>query len=654
MDNARRRLTFMTLLKLSVYVAFYSMFLDVVSIYVNSILSMEELFLLGTRYLNTSIAAYTFFLVVILCLVLSLVSFVIHRIVPRLFGQASLIIHSFVFAVFSFVVLLGLRHRFSNDRQEFNRYMGSFLLLAFCTLVLIGIAYFLVKRFVRYKDGFGSKLAPVLLFGGFLVIILLPQIQLSYLKWRFNPEPDNRSVPNILFIVMDTTRADALSCYNREKDTTPNIDRIAEEGIQFTKAISAAPWTAPSHSSMFTGLYPSQHGTEWHYVHLDEEFFTLAECVSELGYRTAGFTENAFVSRKRGFGQGFQSYYEMYRYPRMAVPSRLMDRVRIILSDYKYTREYARDTAKYFKRWVLKNQGESASKSFFAFINFMPAHLPHYHRSEFEFVKPTKRDLSRIEPVNLIPERYHLPQYKLSESELKILRALYDGDVAYLDSVIGEIYSFLEESNLLDNTVLIITSDHGENFGDHGNFEHFFSLHNTLLNVPLVIRFPREFKAGTVNDDLVSTTFIYQTVLTLTGATDKRPEYPIETRSLIQTDGDGYVYAEHENALAMVKGVIEAEAPENFDFNRFDKYMKSIYTSDFKLIWSSNGHNELYDLQNDWQEEENRVFDNAETVLAYQEHLRAWLKALWRPSFVKKKKLEMKDEEAIKALGYIK
>ena len=188
------------------------------------------------------------------------------------------------------------------------------------------------------------------------------------------------------------------------------------------------------------------------------------------------------------------------------------------------------------------------------------------------------------------------------------MHALYEGDIAYLDAKLGELFGFLKNSNVVDNTVFIITSDHGENFGDHGLIEHQFCLYNSLLHVPLIIRYPDKVRPGTTNTELVSTIFLFQTVVDLIGAPKNKNIQRIENRSLVRFNRDKHIYAEHNNPVRTLKGVIGDETPDDFNFEPFDKYLECVYGPNYKFIWSSSGRHELYNMKMDWQEK-NLVFD---------------------------------------------
>jgi arylsulfatase A-like enzyme len=470
------------------------------------------------------------------------------------------------------------------------------------------------------------------------------------------PDKNNRTGrPNILLIVMDTVRADSLSCYNPEIDDTPNLEKIAAEGCLYLKAISPSPWTLPSHASIFTGLYPSQHGAVWDNRFLDEGFLTMAEFFSESGYQTVGFVENPFVGRNLGLAQGFREYYEMYAYPRRAVLPRLIDRARAKLFHFRETREYTKSSIGAFKMWLLRNQKSPDSRPFFAFLNLMSAHLPNYPRPGFTSIQPPAEELKRIEPVNQIPEKFHLPQYRLNEEQLELMRLLYDSDVSYLDDGIGRLFAFLKKTGTLENTILVVTSDHGENFGDHRLIEHQFCLYNSLLHIPLIIVYPGTIRPGSTSSSLVSTLFLFQTLIDWTGSHGKPGIQPIEKRTLANPDPDQMVFAEHENFIRMIKNVLQAEAPPGFSFQPFDRSWTCVYDSEFKLIASSGGSNELYHLSEDWGEEHDLIGRQGEKAEQMLKGLESWRKSLWRMPLEKRvRKLDRTTEEALRSLGYIR
>lgn len=454
--------------------------------------------------------------------------------------------------------------------------------------------------------------------------------------------------PNVLLIVIDTVRADHLSCYGYQKNTTPNIDNISREGLLFRNAFSPSPWTLPAHASIFTGLFPSEHHADWGQEYLPESYATLAELLADTGYYTVAFSENPFVGRSHGLDQGFKEFHETWRQPLVV---RAISEVATLAFNYKDSREYSKRTSRLFQRWIINNR--NLDLPFFAYINFMTGHLPRYPRDGYGSGTWNTEDLEKIEPVNLVPERFYVPKYRLDEKQIGIMREIYDGEIEYLDEQIGLLIKSLEELKILDGTVLIITSDHGENFGDHGLFEHQFCLYNSLLNVPLIIRYPKMIEAKTV-DERVSTISLFDTILEFvrnskTTRTKMHRFIPLHKITQNQT-----VIAEFHNGVGMLRHAIKPES-SGFDFTPFDRDLKCIITGDHKYIWSSNGNNELYDISSDRNEMNDIIRFEMERAQELNQMLITSLQSDHQLSVAPDGPVvDEATEDALRALGYAK
>lgn len=458
----------------------------------------------------------------------------------------------------------------------------------------------------------------------FFVLFLLigaslfsPDVYSCYMRFSYQSKSQHAKAPNILFIVMDTVRADHLSCYGYGRRTTPNIDRISREGVLFSNAFSAAPWTLPSHASMFTGLYPSQHQADHGHYELHESFPTLAEHLGEAGYQTVGFSENVSVGRFSRLARGFGEFHETWRRPLVV---RAIVKIAIWVFRYRDRLEYAERSIGIFERWVSNNN--HGGKPFFAFLNFMAAHGPRYPRRGFGSGNWTKESLARIEPVNLNPARYYLPQFKLNQQELGIVVDLYDSNISYLDSQLGDLISYLEKAGILDETILILTSDHGENFGKHGLFEHQFCLYNTLLHVPLILRYPALWEPKRI-EKRVSTVLLFNTVLALAGTSRRGGSENAPMDPLAQAQGQDFIVAEYSSGIDELKGMLGAEG-RGFDFSYLDKSLKCVIEGDYKFIWSSNGNHELYRMKGDFGEVENLIEKEPDRLRALDQLLKSW------------------------------
>ncbi len=420
-------------------------------------------------------------------------------------------------------------------------------------------------------------------------------------------------MPNILLIVMDTVRADHLSCYGYQRNTTPNLDRIASEGILFENAFAEAPWTLPSHASMFTSTFPTDHGTTAEHRWLEDDFETIAELLRYLGYQTFGYSNNPFVAPETNLDQGFDTFTitpfgqaegDSETDTELAEFLRLEQYIdRLFHESEGATREIVMDdgaqkTNEVVKEWIADaNQSE---KPFFVFINYMEAHSPyHAPRQYSDPYLPPNVSLSRAQAVNQDSATYAAEAVYMSEEDFAILNALYDGEIAYLDYRIGQLFDYLKEMDILDDTVLIICADHGENIGDHNLIGHQLSIYDTLLHVPLIIRYPDKFKAGLRVDEQVQLADLFPTITDIIRFY-RYGEQPIRGHSLLsllKNPESPPAFAEYEIFATVLENL--RKVSPGFDTSKYARRLKSVRDGDFKYIWSSDGRDELYNIRDD-------------------------------------------------------
>ncbi len=371
--------------------------------------------------------------------------------------------------------------------------------------------------------------------------------------------------PNILLIVMDTTRFDYLSCYWDDanplfpKPTTPNIDRLAAEGVLYKQCVSTAPWTFPSHGSIFTGLAPEQHGALGETAPLHDFNLTLAEMLQAVGYTTLGVSNNQpWIRKDRGMAQGFDHFVETWD------PTLMRNQI-LELGAEAVLDQGAQITERLFRTW-LENEHDP-NTPFFMFINYMEPHHPYMSLPEYltpllpkgfdlAALPPLKKDAKNL--VNLLLDmskevssntsiRYHLARYRsgeiqLPEAYLELIRASYAADIAYTDFRIGQLLKLLESKNELEHTLVVLTADHGENLGEHRLFLHSESVHETLVRVPLILRFPQKTNAGTVIEERVSTLDIYPSITRHVGiGKPRKPIGPVSFPALLRLLNRGQV-----------------------------------------------------------------------------------------------------------------
>lgn len=294
--------------------------------------------------------------------------------------------------------------------------------------------------------------------------------------------------PNILILILDTVRADHLSCYGYQRNTSPFIDSIAKEGCLFEQAVTPAPWSLPAHISILSGLPASVH-------HIQDKVDvaryrlprTIIDHLKAHGYQTACFSSNPWLSIGR-LDEIFDNYCFIGGRASGNCIRRTSNR---ILSMLFRLDKGAERTVDEIKSWLDSDYDEN--KPFFLFVNFMEAHQPlappaPYHRkfnsspyiAQFNYLRTFSRD------------RHFLKPRTLSDKELAQFINLYDGQINYLDKQVERLLKLLQQFDKLKDTMVVITADHGENFGEHTLdgvrlFAHQFSVHDTLIRVPLIL-----------------------------------------------------------------------------------------------------------------------------------------------------------------------
>lgn len=435
--------------------------------------------------------------------------------------------------------------------------------------------------------------------------------------------------PNIVLIVMDTARRKNFSCYGYPKKTTPNIDKIAEEGILFTNAYTSSPWTKPSHASLFTGTYSIQNKMGFFKKRINPDLITLPEILKTAGYHTIGISSNIWISKIFGFERGFQKFYNTWQFfkdphdfgnvHKQFKSSDIKGKIKILkkfvfhknisknLANLLYGKFFynkydygARRTNRIIKRLIRKE----SSRPFFLFINYMETHLKYLPPKPYRGVYfKNKTQLKKALRVNQDSLKYLGQQTNMTSEDFTLLEGLYDGEITYLDSRIGELHALLKEKDLLDETIIILVSDHGENIGDHNLMGHQHSLHNTLIRIPLIIRFPKIFNPE-LNNHPVQITDIPTTILDILDIQNKK--FVLQNRGipLTKTRNNRAIICEYLHTYPSKETLnrLFGNLPQNR--GKSDK-MRCIIKNDHKFIWTSNGKHELYNIKNDPNENDN-------------------------------------------------
>jgi arylsulfatase A-like enzyme len=288
--------------------------------------------------------------------------------------------------------------------------------------------------------------------------------------------------PNVLVIAIDTLRADKLGCYGGTRGLTPNIDRIASQGARFEHAFSHAPWTLPAFASLFSSLLPPEHGAGGSLTDdfraLPESVETIAERLDSEGYSTAAIVNVDFLSKTFGLMQGFRHVDDKF-------------------SDNNRDMRNAGDTTSAALRWL----DSRPKKPFFLFVHYFDPHAEYAPPQPFrrQFAKPQDAETDGF----TFGTREQIVAYRRGEIQFRPLdleraEALYDGEVAYTDAEVGVLLAGLGERGLDASTLVVLTADHGEEFLDHGGYEHGHALYDELIAVPLIVRHTARIAPGTI------------------------------------------------------------------------------------------------------------------------------------------------------------
>ncbi len=416
--------------------------------------------------------------------------------------------------------------------------------------------------------------------------------------------PAAGDAPNVLLIVMDTVRARNLSLYGYARSTTPQLERLAKGGIVFEHAVSTAPWTLPSHASMFTGRWAHELAVDWK-VPLDGTYPTLAEILSARGYVTAGFIANLpYCSYEHGLSRGFAHYEDFpISLGQMALSSSLgrtisnSNQLRHIVGNYELlNRKTAASLNGDFLRWL---SGQSR-RPFFAFLNYYDAHEPYLPPEPFDTKFGSRRPRGEFRFETNAAER--ADKWKLSPEEVQVEIDAYDGAIAYLDHHLGLLFDELRSRGVLEDTLVIVTSDHGEEFGGHGYFSHGNTLYLPSLRVPLLISFPSHIPAGERVEESVSLRDLPATIIDLLNL-DAEPLFPGDSMARYwdgTDDLDGLEAAPLLSEVNFASGV-----PEWYPVSKGD--MKSLIIDQYHYIKHGDGREELYDIERDPREKQDLI-----------------------------------------------
>jgi len=494
--------------------------------------------------------------------------------------------------------------------------------------------------------------------------------------------------PNILLLVIDALRVDHSSTYGYERETTPTMSALADDGVRYENAFSPSIWTPTVHGAIFTGRYPSHSGIYGNSLGIPDRLQTLPEELNQRGYRTFAASAGAHIRADRGYARGIDDYVETRRIkPNLSV-------LKKVLGDRSFTRQVAfaltrgpddKSRYKYDRLTRFIERSASSGEPFFGFINAKTAHQPFnpprpykemfcegFERPRWEFLeralgafgRQTQRleghDMTKLRAVSKNGGDNVLSgDVEMTEAEWAVIEAWYDGAVRYLDDLVGNLVASLKRNGVYDDTLIVLTSDHGDNFGDHGGLtSHIFCLYDTLLHVPLILKPPtgtvRPAETGRVVENQVSLVDLHPTLLEAAGV---EPADSKLTASLLGFEDRLY----HDHTFAEYAGFegpiqrLNRKYPE-FDASQFARPLQAIRTDEYKLILGGDPENpsvrELYAWRDDPGETTDLSSENTEVVADLESKLRETLEPLDSPG-----EFFVPDDDALESkledLGYI-
>lgn len=420
--------------------------------------------------------------------------------------------------------------------------------------------------------------------------------------------------PNIILITLDTTRVDHLGCYGYHRNTSPNLDELAQKSVIYTNAIAPSSWTLPSHASLFTGKFTTSHGVQydpngplkltsaiegpkaWEVYRargLAQDETTLAQILKQTGYNTGAVVGGPWMKKVFGFQKGFDFYDDQQI-------GSVNGRVATQVTNAAIS-------------WLQKIN----SKNFFLFLNYFDPHGPY---------TPPAAYAGKFLPTGMSIDD--------NSRSLEKRLALYDAEILYMDHCIGQLIRFLKEKKVYDNTWFIITADHGELFGEHGKFGHGLYLFQEEIHVPLFMKYPGSEVLPAKTNSPVQLTDLLPLICKRLGLS---PPTNIQGGSPPQINHP--LLAEAYPLQVLTK----------------DGHWRAYFENDFKYLWNSRGKHLLYNLKNDPREQKNLIAQKPAIAADMSQKLIDYVTSLPLPGpSTPAQQLDEETKKALKSLGYVK
>jgi len=499
--------------------------------------------------------------------------------------------------------------------------------LAAATLLWGGALWVASRPWVRR----GTR-AAVLSAGALMACLLLLGAAGALLEAAEEEAPRGvaaEGAPNVLLVSIDTLRADHLGCYGYRRETSPGIDALAAEGALFRTVVAPSPWTLPSHLTLLTAQSPEEHGVIDDGLRLRPGTVTLAGALREAGYETAGFVSGPYLESEYGYSRGFD-HYDDYTVAKS-------------VDSFSWRGVTSPALVALVEEWLDGWEERGRRRPFFIFLHMWDVH--------YDFTPPPPYD-TLFDPDyagDVTGEDFAVGDQvhpRMDPRDLEHVVALYDGEIRYTDMHLARIVERLRGLGVLDDTIVVVTADHGEEFFEHGNKGHRKALYDESLLVPLVIRYPRAVPAGTVVPRQVRLMDVPATILSLAGAPS-----PV---------GFGTSRAEDPSAAADLTPLLRPGHGEGMSgraaFADLHGIQAAIRTESRKLILRLAGPQEpeVYDLIADPGETRNLAASGPPALADLEGRLAAWRQA-WSGAETAGAgvKLSREQMERLRSLGYV-
>jgi len=463
---------------------------------------------------------------------------------------------------------------------------------------------------------------------------------------------------NVILIIADSARPDHLSCYGYARNTSPNVDWLATKGARFENVLSPSVWTPPSHLSLFSGLYPSEHDiTTYHEgknLCVPSTMQTLPDLFAKKGHATAGFSNNPWIGRLTGLHSRFDTYVESNLsvsqgtfQPKLPLSMRLTSlfgrrtarlRFQILLSYLQKRPVYTQTTLKMAQDWI----GDQ-TKPFFCFINLMDAHQPFYPpREELKFFSGLDHNWYQMANMNMKFKDAFSGKSELDLNQKQLLNDYYDANLRHMDREIGKLFKLMERNDQMNRTMIVFTSDHGKILGEYPRSESISYMKDVNIHVPLIIYGLDDFPQGTVISENVELLFLFET-LNRRFRLNAPDRYCMRTLQEAAKQRDSRAFA--EASLPFI------QKPGEMSYSAF-----CLRGERYKLIETDEGGVYLFDVIHDPLERENIAADKPQIVESMRSAIQEHLEGMKRNSTERQIDNNGMDDEVaerLRNLGYI-